>query len=433
MRKPSKPHRDFPLFPHANGQWAKKFCLNGKPSLRYFGRWMDDLKGQRALADYLARKDAILAGLDNLRVNTATNGMMLGELMGKYLERRRTDMLAGELSPRTYGDYLAELQAFVNVTGAAAQVAALRPEHFAAYHKNLIEQRKLGRHARKRVIAYIKAMLNWGAGNGYYPAPTYGNEFTAPDTRPHAMRQAKAREGREDHSSRILTGEELEKLINAANPQFKAIILLGVNCGLGPADIGRLQWRNIDKATGQFDMPRPKTGTLRHGYLWKRTRKALTRVAKLKHNRTALEREGQKALVFLTRKGLPVYREREIIKDGVSAGVQVEQIVSNTFGKLTKALRLEGVTFYRLRHTFKTLGKKARDRDALNLMMGHREGSTGEVYDHEEIEFARIKRVALVVYRQLWPKQKREASTRQRQRRLRLVGGSHVADGERAA
>ena len=83
-----------------------------------------------------------------------------------------------------------------------------------------------------------------------------------------------------------------------------------------------------------------------------------------------------------------------------------ESVISTYFNKMTRKQKYEGLTFYRLRHSFKSYGKRAKDRDALNLCMGHRERTTGEIYDHEEISFKRIKRVAMIVYRQLWPKPK---------------------------
>lgn len=423
--KPTKPYPEFPLTPHPNGQWVKKI----KGDLYYFGRWHEDRQGKAALADWLSRKDAIYAGLDALRVTAVNDAMTIGRLMGMFLQAKRTAMLAKELSPATYADYLAELQAFTNATGTDAQVAKLKPEHFAKYGEILTTTRKLGRHARRRTLAYIKAMLNWGAENGYYPPPTYGIGFAAPDTRPDAIRQAKAREGKADHSKRIVTGDEITCLVDNANTQFRAAILLGVNCGLGPADVGRLRWRHIDLETGQLNMPREKTGRERQGYLWKKTREALKAVTSLKHNAAAIQKEGADALVFLTRTGRPMYREQEIIRDGVSVGVRIDQAISPEFWKLAKRLKIQGATHYRLRHTFKTLGKKARDHDALDLCMGHRDQSTGGVYDHEEIEFSRIKKVAKVVYRKLWPKPKEvtQRGAGNQRPRMRLVGGDEAA------
>jgi Phage integrase, N-terminal SAM-like domain len=231
VSRPKKPNPGFPLFANLNGQWCRK--VKGKPY--YFGKWADDLKGERALVDWNARQAAIMAGTDNLRVAPVTDGMTLVELMGRFLKALRTAMLSGDLSKTTYGDYLRELPVFVESVGESAIVAGLSPSHFGAYADKLIK-RKLGRHTRKRIISYIKAMFNWGAENGYFPAPTFGTAFVVPDTSPDAMRQAKARAGLPDYSERIVTGEEIDKLVESATPLFKGIILLSVNCGLGPAD-----------------------------------------------------------------------------------------------------------------------------------------------------------------------------------------------------
>lgn len=414
--QPKKPYPDFPLTPHRNGQWVKK--VNGR--LYYFGRWTDDLKGERALKDWEARQDAIRAGLDKLRVATVGDGMVLGELMARFLADRRTKMTAGELAASTYGDYLKYLPAFAGSVGKDAIVAELAPAHFQAYAAKLID-RNLGRHTRRRIIANIKAMLNWGASNGFHPMPVYGTGFVAPTTSPDAMRQAKARAGEKDYSQRIVTGSEIIQLMDEATPLFRGLILLAVNCGLGPADLGRLRWSNINMETGELDMPRGKTGTDRKGYVWKQTSIALQRVATLKHNARAIKKHGADAIVFISRAGLPMYRETEIVKDGRSVGVKCENAITPTFGRLAKRLGLKGVSFYRLRHTFKTLGKRAKDRDALNLCMGHKEPGIGHVYDHEEISFDRIKRVALAVKYALWPKpenKKKQGSLKAGQMRL---------------
>jgi len=53
--KPEKPYPEFPLTPHANGQWCK--FIHGRTY--YFGHWED---WQEALAIYTARRADIEAG-----------------------------------------------------------------------------------------------------------------------------------------------------------------------------------------------------------------------------------------------------------------------------------------------------------------------------------------------------------------------------------
>lgn len=425
---PPLPYEDFPLRPHRNGQWYKSVwnSRTKKSEQFYFGSWKNDPKGERALQDpqigWLARKDGIRTGIDNIHVAPAAGELTLGELMNRFLNHKRGVVQNGELAKVTLGDYLREIPAFVAFMRPGTPAGGLKPEHFSAYMTHLAEGRRLGRHARKRVRAYVTAFLRYGAKNGWITLPNTGTDWAAPSTDPDALRQAKARAGILDRSDRILNGEEVETLLTRASPSFRAMILLGINVGLGPADIGRLRWDMLDLQTGRLVFPRPKTGAMRVGYLWRRTREALERVRTLKHNSIALEKEGERSLVFLTRKGLPFYRESEVhrtVRCGDQevrklAGVAVHNAVSITFGRVARELGIDGVSFYRLRHTFKTLGKRARDREVLDLMMGHKDMSTGRVYDHEDVDWRRVKRVARTVRRSLWPKVKPKEETSRR-------------------
>ena len=124
---------------------------------------------------WLVRRDAIKAGIDNPRVTALANGeLTLGELMARFLVFKRDEAKAGELSMFTLGDYLSEIELFVSFMKTATPAAGLRPEHFGAYMQHLIEVRKLGRHARKRVRAYVTAMFRYGSATGWLSLPTMG-------------------------------------------------------------------------------------------------------------------------------------------------------------------------------------------------------------------------------------------------------------------
>src|SRR5262245_6404338 len=95
LSKPEKPYPDFPLFPHNNGNWAKK--IRGR--LHYFGRWDEP---EAALERYLDQKDALHSGRtprpdpEELTVKDAANA---------FLNAKQSLVDAGELSPRTWAEY----------------------------------------------------------------------------------------------------------------------------------------------------------------------------------------------------------------------------------------------------------------------------------------------------------------------------------------
>ena len=251
----------FPLRIHRNGSW---YCSIWNPRAKkseqfYFGRVADDPKGERAVSDpvmgWLARKASIMAGVDNLRVRPAADDPGLGELMNRFLTFKRNKSQAGELSLATLGDYIREIGQFVAFCKPGTPAGGLRAGTLSRPTMNhLVADRKLGRHGRKRVRAVVTAFLRFGVKNGWYAMPNTGTDWTAPATGPDAMRQAKARAGIRDTSSRILTGEEIDRLLERASPTFKALILLGVNAGLGPADLGRLTWDRTRSATAPTDL-----------------------------------------------------------------------------------------------------------------------------------------------------------------------------------
>ena len=156
VKLPSVPYPGFPLRPHANGQWYKSVWNSRTQRTEhfYFGPWREDPQGERALNDpqsgWLARRTGIKAGTDNVRVQMVQSVLTLGELMGRFLVFKRGLVLAGDLSARTLGDYIREIEDFVAFLKPATPIGALKPEHFTAYMHYMVEGRKLGRHGPSR-------------------------------------------------------------------------------------------------------------------------------------------------------------------------------------------------------------------------------------------------------------------------------------------
>jgi hypothetical protein len=193
--KPAKPYPDYPLFPHATRQWAKK--IDGK--MRYFGRWENPedalqayldfvagkvaekspsstptpatpdkptkpspgfplfphasgqwakkLKGQihyfgvwadpdAALAKYRENKDALHSGRTP-RADPAA--LTVHDLVTAFLLAKQALVETGELSPRTWDGYKSACHAVVRQFKKRRLVADLGPDDFAALRNKLAQ------------------------------------------------------------------------------------------------------------------------------------------------------------------------------------------------------------------------------------------------------------------------------------------------------
>lgn len=403
----------FPLYKCQNGQWAKTV----KRKSYYFGRIADDPKGEAALKDWLARKDGILAGLDNLRVEATGSGLTLGECISQFATVVQARLRAGKIADETFMDYRRELDNLGHTVGSIALAHKIGPAHFTAYYNHLVTVRKLGPHRLATTIRYVRAMFNWAAKNGLIPVPNYGSEFVAPNTNPESIATHKARSGEDAADDPVFTGPMIDWLLKRATVPFRAMILLALNCGMGPSDLARLRWKCIDLKSGRMALRRKKTGIKREAYLWRKTREALVDVMRLKHNRLALKIEAENALCFLTRKKQQFVRKERIEHAGKITKTKIFNAISGTFSRWVAEGRKQKIipsgsklTFYTLRSTFRTYADNCSDTNAVRRTMGRAIMGSDRRYVRGPMKLRRLKRVALRVKHELWPSRKNSSA-----------------------
>jgi integrase len=370
--KPAKPYPEFPLFAHAAGVWAKK--IRGK--LHYFGPWADP---DGALKKYLAEKDALHAGR---KPRPETEGVTVKDLANDFLNAKQALVDAGELSPRTWADYRQVCDLVVDHLGKARLAADVDPGDFAALRNKVAK--KWGPHRLgSKLIQYTRCLFKHGVDAGLVDRPVrFGPGFKRPSKK--VLRLERARKG-----ARMFEAEEIRRMLGcppwrpAAGPQLRAMILLGVNCGFGNADVGTLPLSALDLAGGWVNYHREKTGINRRCALWPQTVDALREALA---GRLEPKDPSDAGLVFITK-----YR----------AGWCKDTSTNPLSAEMRKLLDALGIndyrSFYALRHTFETIGGEAKDQVAVDAIMGHAREDMASVY-RERVSDARLRAVAAYVH-----------------------------------
>ncbi len=360
--KPAKPYPDFPLFPHATKRWAKK--IKGK--MHYFGPW-DDPQG--ALDKYIAQKDDLHAGR-RPREETS-QGKTIKELANEFYNAKKALLATGEISPRTFADVDRIGELIVAHFGRGRLLVDVRQSDFAELRTSMAK--RLGPVALGNDIQRVRSVFKYAYDAELIDKPIrFGPGFKRPSKK--TMRLEKTKTGK-----KFFEGDEIRRIVDAADHPLKAMLLLGINCAFGNADCGTLPLAAVDLEKGWVDYPRPKTGVERRCPLWPETiqaiKEAMAKMPKAKDKKDT-------GLLFLTKYGGPWHKD---IPDSP---------VTKETRKLLDTLGINGRrNFYCLRHTFQTIGDEAKDFLATRFIMGHADADISANY-REKISDERLKAVA---------------------------------------
>ncbi len=446
--KPAKPYAGFPLFPHATGRWAKK--IRGR--FVFFGPWADPFG---ALERYTSQRDALHAGLvaraaadpaessaseagsSNARsrpaftpnairapgsiagprrasststtgttrptrsvprssrtartvgismaVQDAGDALTLRELVNRFLTAKQRRLEGGEMSPRSFNDYFHTASLFLSGLGKDRRADDVTPGDFGKLRTHLAKGR--GPVSLSAHIQRVRCMFKFAYDGGLLDRPVrFGPEFEKPSRK--AVRQA-----RNERPDRMFEPAEIKTLLANAGVQMRAMILLGLNAGLGNTDLSSLPMSALDLKRGFVDFPRPKTQIPRRAPLWPETTDALRQALK---SRPKPKEPGTEDLVFVTKYGRAWVRNTApgARSKGKAPSIAVDSI-GLEFGKIARqtGLARPGRSFYALRHTFRTMADEVRDRPAIDMIMGHQDGNDIATAYIERISDERLRKV----------------------------------------
>ena len=349
--KPPKPYPDFPLSPHNNGQWCKRI----KGTLYYFGLWSDH---QAALDEYNRVRDDLYAGR---KPRPKSDGVTVRELVNRFLTFKQDAFEAGDITSRTFEEYHATCAMLIKALGKERIVIDVRPDDFMPIRAKIAK--RCGVYRVQNECQRIRSVFKFAYDNMIIDAPVrFGDALKPPTKRQKRLAKSKRQ--------KTFSAGEIKALREHASEQLDAMILLGINCGLGNHDVATLPKSALDLKKGWLDFPRNKTGVARRCPLWKETIAALEKVI---DQRSTPKNDADSDLVFLTCFGHRWSREWEIEKDGRNKSVK-DDALSKEFSKLQNAAgvtRHRGRGFYGLRHSFRTVADGSLDVVAARHIMGH--------------------------------------------------------------
>jgi integrase len=201
-------------------------------------------------AQVMARLAAVTAERPERVTRPVKSDLTLGDAINAYLAHVEFKSQQGITSERTAINHHYELKWFMEHVGDAVALSALGPAHFGSYRRAISAKSE---HTIRKAMACVGSFMRWCERAEHIDRIRFGPDWLRP-------RQTEIRSARAG-TTKTIGPAMLRRLWNAADPQMRAWIALGIVGGFTPSDIAHLTRECIDGNV--IDFRRRKTGRVR--------------------------------------------------------------------------------------------------------------------------------------------------------------------------
>lgn len=277
----------------------------------------------------------------------ASNGYTVGEVVDLFINEKQAQRDKGKLAARSYDHYFRVGAAVMGHLGENAS-ADIGEGYFESLRDEM--ESRLGAEALNADMNVVMSMFRLGHKRGIVSRLVNFSEcFPLPTAKD-------LRAARELAGERLMTPDEILAIVKAAPPYTAAMVLLGINGGLGNSDVAELTITTFRKEPGWLNYPRHKTAVGRRIPLWDETTVAIEKAIA---TRIEPKHADDKDVLFINRK-------RQSFRDEYHG-----HKVSRAFARSAEDAGVKGRSFYDLRRTFQTVADESLDFVAVSRIMGH--------------------------------------------------------------
>jgi len=305
-------------------------------------------------------------GLEPTKQESATPiQLTMKELANRFITAQQANWMNPKDTLKSYKDWLGR---FLK-DHPRLKVSEFTVERFAAW-KISLKNRGYSHESVNHYLSAVRAMFTFAEEIGLIEkVPKLKRIKNEPRSKPGSKEKP------------LYSLRDIDRLLDEADIQMKAMIMLALNCGFGPKDMHDLTWEDINGE--RVTLPRSKTGVCQTYLLWPETLKQLIKIEqqRSRHILRLAKRAGvrsDKGHVFVTRFWRLWNRDA----------------IAEQFRKLCKKAGLPCYGFYRLRYCASTAMSLVATPHVQRKFMRHSQLQQQVTYTHTpdtEVDLAVMK------------------------------------------